>query len=265
MPMSRDFLNRFAMASVALTLLASAPRACEADLIALYQFNDPANLGRDTSGGGHTATVFGATYAASGYQDGAASLNGSAFLRVALDVSPTALPRMTWGAWVKPTATDPIRAVLSTDNAGFDRDIDIDSRGGSTAWSAFTGNGVLSSGVSPSTSQWTFLAVAYNQPANTLSFYVDGIGFGVATNFGGSQGFFDIGHNPSFGEFFGGSIDNVFVYDRVLSVSEIQALRNNGFPASLVPEPSSLLLTLAGLVPLAFLRRRRGMSHSPTA
>ena len=53
-------------------LLGSAGRV-DAAMIALYQFNNPNNLGLDTSGNGNNATNFGATYNASGYQGGACS------------------------------------------------------------------------------------------------------------------------------------------------------------------------------------------------
>jgi hypothetical protein len=243
----------------ALALLFLAPSPTRAGLIALYQFNDPNNLGLDTSGNNNNATNMGATYTASGYQGGAASFVGAVGLRSPVDVDPSVMPQMTWGAWVMPTATNPIRAVLSSDNGGFDRDIDIDSRGGSTSWSAFTGSGVLGSGVTPSTSAWTFLAAVYDQSSSSLTFYVNGQSFATTTSFGGSQSIFDIGNNPSFGEYYNGLIDNVFVYNQALSASQIGTIRANGFPSS-VPEPSTLTLLGIAVVGLAGVARRRALA-----
>jgi hypothetical protein len=245
------------LAAFAVLIVASSPS--QASLVALYQFNDPNNLGLDTSGNNQNATNMGATYSASGYQGGAASFVGAVGLQSPLDVDPSVMPQMTWGAWVMPTATNPIRAVLSSDNGGFDRDIDIDSRGGSTSWSAFTGNGVLGSGVAPSTSAWTFLAAVYNQSTNSLTFYVNGQSFTTTTNFGSSEPTFDIGNNPGFGENYNGLIDNVFVYNQALSASQIGTIRANGFPSS-VPEPSTLTLLGIAVVGLAGVARRRALA-----
>jgi len=144
---------------------------------------------------------------------------------------------MTWGVWAKPDVPSSIRAVLSADDGSFDRGIDIDARGGGgDTWSSFTGSGVVSSGVTPSTSTWTFLAAVYDQSLATMTFYVNDQAVTVATSFGTSHTFFDIGHNPDFGEFFIGALDNVFVYNQTLTPTEIAAIRTNGFPTSPVPE-----------------------------
>lgn len=245
-----------AIFSLAVALL--APGLCRADLIGLYQFDDPSNLGKDTSGHANNATNNGGIFSASGYQGGAVSLDGrAAFLQVPINVDPSALPQMTWGAWVLPTATDPIRAILSADNAGFDRDIDIDNRGGSTSYSTFTGAGVLASGVSPSTANWTFVAAVYNQSANSMTFYVNGQSFNASTFFSTSETFFDIGSNPTFGQFFSGLVDNVFVYNQALTAAQVADIRANGFSSG-VPEPAGLALLGLGGAGLIALGRRRG-------
>ena len=240
----------------ALALLSFATSPTRAGLVALYQFNDPNNLGLDTSGNNNNATNMGQATGATGYQGGAASFVGAVGLQSPVNVDPSVMPQMTWGAWVMPTATDPIRAVLSSDNGGFDRGIDIDSRGGSTSWSAFTGSGVLGSGVTPSTTAWTFLAAVYDQSSNSLTFYVNGQSFTTTTSFGGSQPIFDIGNNPSFGEYYNGLIDNVFVYNQALTADQIATIRAKGFPSA-VPEPSSLTLLGIAAVCLAGVARRR--------
>ena len=98
----------------------------EAILIGLYEFNDSNNLGLDTSGNNNNANNNGAVFDASGYEGGAASFNGSSsFLRVSTNVNPSVLPQLTWGAWVKPDLTNGIRTVLSGDDGGFDRTINI--------------------------------------------------------------------------------------------------------------------------------------------
>ncbi|EAZ88408.1 hypothetical protein CY0110_06399 [Crocosphaera chwakensis CCY0110] len=119
----------------------------------------------------------------------------------------------------------------------------IDNRGGGgNTWSTFTGNGVLSSGITPTVEDWTFLAVVYDENTTSLDFYVnDQVVSSNSTNFDFSNSFFLIGKNPCCPQFVTGLIDNVFVYDEALSSSEITAIRENGF--GVVPEPLTILGT----------------------
>ena len=51
---------------------------------------------------------------------------------------------------------------------------------------------------------------------------------------------------PSFGEFFFGTIDNVFAYNVALSATQFENIRMNGF-STRAPEPSTLSLATDGL------------------
>lgn len=264
--MKKVYRKSVCIAASAMLLLSGATQSAQAGLIGLYQFDDASNLGKDTSGNNNDATDHGATFTSSGYQGGAAYFDGASFLRAAIDANPSVLPQMTWGAWIKSDVggTDPIRQVLSTDNGGYDRSLGIDNRGGGgTSLSAFTGSGVVGSGVAPSTSQWTFIAATYDQSINSMTLYVSSQSSTVTTSFGSSQTFFDIGNNPQVGEYFNGEIDNVFVYDQALTAGQIATVQSNGFPAATaVPEPSSFaLLGLGGLgLVIRVTQRRRASS-----
>ena len=237
--------------TIAILEILGTTQKAEAILIGLYEFNDSNNLGLDTSGNNQNATNNGAVFDASGYEGGAASFNGSSsFLSVSTNVNPSVLPQLTWGAWVKPNSTTGIRAVLSADNGGFDRTINIDSRAAGN-WGAFTGTGVFNSGVNPSTTDWTFLAAVYDESSDSLTYYVNEQSFSTSTNFGTSNNFFEIGRNPFTGgvEHFDGLIDNVFVYNQALSAQEISNIRTSGLAS--VPfefSPSLGLLLVGGLV-----------------
>jgi hypothetical protein len=244
-------------------LAASIAQPADAALVALYQFNDPDDIGLDSSGNGNHANNVGAAFVRSGYQNGAASFSFDAHLRAPVDVNRAVLPSMTWGAWVRPNqGGGAIQAVLSNDDGGFDRQIGIDNRGGVSSWSAFTGMNVLNAGIAPSTSDWTFLAAVYNQSQYSMTYYVNGQAFTTTTNFGGSPGSFTIGRNATFDSNFSGLIDNVFVYNQAFSAEQIANLRATGFPTAqapvaAVPEPGTWAMMLLGFGLVGSSMRRR--------
>lgn len=245
---------------------ATVPGPAEAALIALYKFDSATELGLDSSGNGKDAANFGASFANGGYQGGGALFHGAEWLSAPVDVNRAVLPNLTWGAWVKPAAGGAaIQGVLSNDDGGFDKQIGIDDRAGG-GWAGFTGNGVLSSAVPPSTDDWTFLAAVYDQSQSSMTLYVNGQSFTTVTNFGGSPDTFVIGRNQTFASFYSGLIDNVFVYDEALSAAQIADLRATGFgssvpPVDAVPEPKTWALMLVGFgLAGAGLRRRTSPS-----
>jgi hypothetical protein len=241
---------------------ALVPQSANAALIGLYQFNDAADLGRDSSGASNHASNNGASFANAGYQGGAASFQGTSWLTAPINVAAGARPKLSWGAWAKPAAGGGSQqALLSSDNGDFDRQLMIDSRSG-TAWSALTGTGVLSSGEVPSTSGWTFIAGVYDQTLQKMTFYVNGESYNADTAFGPSLDVFTIGRNATFTEYFSGLIDNVFVYDEALSGSDIARIREQGFPAASVPEPETWAMLLVGFGLVGAMTRRRSATRT---
>ena len=240
------------------TALVLPTLGAHAGLRAFHTFEDSFS---DVSGNDLVVTPGGSTPSfVDGYEGKAASFNGSdSFLRVALDVNPSAMPRMTWGAWVAPVDASPIRQVLSHDDAGFDRSIGIDSRGGSgSGYAAFNGSGVSRVGAAPALDRWTFLAARYDESTAAMTFWVDDASVSLTSQFGSGNTFFRIGSNPGFGEYFAGRIDNVFVFDEALSDAQIASIRAGGAAAIMpVPEPEAYALMLAGLGLIGWQVRRR--------
>ena len=144
-----------------------------------------------------------------------------------LDTQPSALPTTTWEAWVYPTLVNvgARQQILSIDSGSYGRSVLIES--GSTNFGIFTGSGVwVPAGVS--VGQWQHIAVVFG-PTN-IWFYKNGVEYslGQAPTLRSSSNKLNIGRNPSFGEYFSGSIDEVTVYDRALSLDEIKAIYSAG-------------------------------------
>ncbi|MCF6256937.1 MAG: LamG domain-containing protein [Gammaproteobacteria bacterium] len=129
-------------------------------------------------------------------------------------------------AWVRADSEDPIRQVISHDNAGFDRSLGIDSRGGGNGWSAFSGTGGVLGFQSVIIGEWVFLAVVYDQVAGNIKLYVNDIMMEKQGMLNEGLNTLLIGSNPSFGEYFSGAIDEVRIYSRTLTTSEIQEIFN---------------------------------------
>lgn len=275
---------RIGFGAVALTICAvlamPAPKASAQNLnslVAFYNF-DSSNANNSASTGAiYNGASNVVTYQNSVMRDGsgfAAEFNGtSSFIQTALDISPINMPEVTFGGWFYLTdinGTD-IQALISSDNGGFDRDIDIDPRAGISStgtlrWSAFAGpsTGVVQSGVAAETGSWHFIAATINATSQTLTLDVDG------TTTSRNNVAYDtlstslqIGHNPGAGnEYFSGYADNVFVYNKVLTADDLTAIQNGGRDAIVAgaasaPEPGSLGLALCAAIPAAGLVLRR--------
>lgn len=243
--------------------LATAPPGAEAALIAFYPFEGNAS---DASGNGNNGTVNGATLTASGFEGQAFDFDGiNDYIQISVNINPATRPQITFGAWANTDAVNAIRAIVSHDNGGFDRNLNVDSRGPGSGfrYSAFTGSGVASAGPDPApVGQWVFVAARYDDIANTLTLDVDGSRVTVTANPAVGNNFTRIGSNPLGGgiEFWDGRIDNVFIYDELLTDAQIDDIRLRGAAAIVgasVPLPSTLALLGLGLAGLGFGGRRK--------
>ena len=242
-------------------LNASVSVVAPATLVAFYCFNNAADPLRDESGNGWHITDLGGTDplwgAASGFNtSGAYEFTGDRLI-VPVDINPTVLPQMTWGAWVRTNSVAPgQRKVMGHDDNGWDRTIGLDTRSpdGTFRYTTFTGDdpvnasGPVEGTPGPvNTTDWTFIAATYDQTALTTTFYVD---LNAATTadpvlrvtepagFGTGFPTFAIGGlRPDNGnEAWDGAIDNVFVYSGILTDEQIKTLRDEGKSAIVGPD-----------------------------
>ena len=208
-------------------LFAQAPGADA--LVAAYGFNEGAGTTTaDLSGNQLTGTLTGATWSTNGRYGGAISFAGTAGW---VTVSSSALLNLSTGmtvqAWVYPTALSSWRSVIIKERTG---GLSYGLYGNSdtsrpAAYVNLGGSDVGTNGMAQlPLNTWTHLAATYN--GATLRLYVNGTNVSTRTVSGSlvtSSNPLRIGGNSVWNEYFTGRIDEVRVYNRALSVAEIQA------------------------------------------
>ena len=202
-------------------------------LVAAYGFEE-ANGTQvvDSSGGANTGTVSGATRTPSGRFGAALAFDGVNDWVTVNDANSLDLTTaMTLEAWVFPTVTPSgWRTLIAKEASGrlcYYLHAGTDN-GNRPAAGVYVGaDRVLYGTTTAATNAWTHLAATYD--GQQQRFYVNGAQVASRSQTGASltsTSALRIGGNGPFGEFFAGRIDEVRIYNRVLTATEIQTDMN---------------------------------------
>ncbi|MGA2175941.1 MAG: LamG domain-containing protein [Verrucomicrobiota bacterium] len=193
-------------------------------LVAYYPFNGNAN---DASGNGNNLANHGATLCADrfGNPNQAYSFNGSSYLGSST-VPLSQIDNWTVVAWINLASLNQVEAYvvcMGYDDGGSGNGYALGVAGGNQLGAFFGGVGGFPGGyVFPSTNQW-YQVVMLRSSGSTM-FYVNGV---LTTNgilnTPGTPTSFEIGSATGI-RFFNGAIDDVRIYNRALSASEVQEL-----------------------------------------
>jgi fibronectin type 3 domain-containing protein len=220
-------------------------------LVAYYTFNEGSGTSvNDSSGNGNTGTISGATWTTGKY-GGALSFNGRFSTVIIPDSASLRLSSgMTLEAWVFPT-----RTINGWEDVVY-KDTDIYFlEGGSTGSQSppATGGTFVTNGNVPMrgtsalpVNTWTHLAATYD--GKTLLLYVNGVVVArqaMADSLTSSTNPLQIGGDPTFGQYFQGTIDEVRVYNLALTQSQIQSDMTGAVQAA-DTQPPSVPQNLAG-------------------
>jgi hypothetical protein len=268
--MVASWVKAAAAAVVGFALFVPSVAKASGSLLGYYpldgNFNDASGNGNNGTAGS-TAPTFGPGHTGKLGDEGAVFSGTDANQLFTIPINLNSLDQVTFGAWVEASNSIPIRGIISNDQGSFGRTIDIDTRAGTTGYSAFDGNGGGVFGGSPVLDGFQFLAVVYNHTAGTETLYVDDKSFTATGVPPSGDDFITVGRNPHFDNPFGGTIDDVFVYGTALSAQQISNIETNGVQT--VPVTTAIPLPKAvwsGMILLAgFAAARVGTKKSAKA
>jgi hypothetical protein len=221
---STDFTIAFSVAS------APPPNP---GMIAAYSFNEGTGTTlTDRTGLGHAGTISGATWITQGRFGGALTFDGSNDWVTIADANDLDFTTgLTLEAWVYPTASGggSWRNVLIKERAGGETynlyaNADTNAPVIYVVRAAQAGAPIDARGASSlPLNTWTHLSATYD--GTMLRLFVNGVQVGSRAVSGAllaSSGVLRMGGNGVWGEFFAGRIDDVRLYNRALTASEIQ-------------------------------------------
>jgi hypothetical protein len=210
-----------------LVLLAAHDVKAANGLVAAYGFDEGTGTGvADASGSGNGGTTSNTTWSTAGKYGAALSFNGSSSYVNVPDSSSLDLTNgMTIEAWVRPSSLGTTwRTVVLKQQTG-DLAYGLYANNNSTRPVGYVYNSAERSaggGSALAANAWSHLATTYD--GANLRLYVNGVLAGTTATTGNvvvSSGVLRIGGNSVWGEYFSGLIDEVRIYNRALSASEI--------------------------------------------
>ncbi|MBI3331950.1 hypothetical protein HYZ99_03245 [Candidatus Peregrinibacteria bacterium] len=226
------------------------------DLVAAYGFNEGSGATlNDISGNNNNGSIFQATWTTTDKKYGASALNfDGSNDRVNITDNPNGSLDLTTGmtmeAWVRPTASIGWRTVILKEvpgelsyalyaNSGNEGNVPSGFlRSGGSSYPAVYGSASLP------TNAWSHLAVTYD--ASSLRLYLNGNLIRSTARTGSittSNDPLRIGGNAVWGEYFRGQIDEVRIYKRALSATEIQADMNTPVDSAPDTTPPAVSVT----------------------
>lgn len=217
-------------------LLAVSSMAQDTDLknglIGYYRFNGNAS---DESGNNNHGEINGVNK-----EKDVTGMSGESFrwndeddnIKLPIDINPVSLPQVSICAWVKLSNNREKVIVVSNDDRDGDRKIYTEINDKKHVWAISNGEGKFIGKTPTQRGKWTFLVATYNNKNNKASIYVDGEKTEGTAKVDMGADYILVGANPYGNDDFEALIDEVRVYDRILSKQEIDSLQN-----LIIPEP----------------------------
>ena len=195
-------------------------------LVGYYSFSD--NDAIDESGNGNDAETDGVLLEkdVSGEKYGSYKWDDEDdFIKLPIDINAHSMPKVSICAWVYPIRYGEI-TVVSNDDRGGDRKIFSKKFNRTYIWGISDGEGGFIGKTKLVARKWVFLVATYDETRKTASIYVDGKKTSGKTRMDMSADYTLIGASPRGNPEFEALIDEVRIYDRILTKKEIGQLRD---------------------------------------
>ena len=221
-------------------------------LVAAYAFDEGSGSSAGASGAGSVGTISGATWNTGGRYGKALSFDGvNDWVTVADSNALDLTTGMTLEAWVRPAAAGGWRTVMLKER-GADLAYALYSNSSANRPNGYAGAYSIDGTAALAQNSWTHLALTYDRV--NLRLYVNGVQVGAQpTTFTmvASTGSLRIGGNNVWGEYFGGLIDEVRVYNRALTATEVQTDMNTAIGSAPPPPQDTTAPTVGVSAPVA--------------
>jgi Concanavalin A-like lectin/glucanases superfamily len=224
--------------------------------VAAYSFNEGnGTTVHDASGNGNNGTLQGgASWTTSGRYGNAISFNGTnAYVNVPSSSSLQLTSAMTLEAWVNPSLlTGNWRNVIYKGNDNYYLEADSTSAKPVTGGILGGSYGEVYGPNALTVNTWVHLAGTYD--GATLRLYVNGVQVNSRVQTGTiatSTNPLQIGGDSIYGQYFQGKIDEVRIYNRALSATQIQSDMNTPITPSPTPTPTATPTVTATATPTA--------------
>ena len=234
------------------------------------RFDNPANLGADSSGNNRNGTANGnVTSRGNGVSGGAAQFDGASYIALDQTLNAALATNFTISLWLETTDSsgddegDPFEGegIIAADD-GSGPSVALGLTGSRVGFGVANEPGALRSSSAVNTGSFVHVVVTQNAASGERAVFVNGQleATHPASGSISAQGLLALGATPSQARFFAGAMDDFQVYDQALNASAVAFLHANPGSAvalAAVPEPSSLLLIAAGAALIAVLQWQR--------
>ncbi len=196
-------------------------------LVGWWKFDEGSGVtAADSSGYGFNAAIFNTPTWVAGKGGSAISLNGTN--QYASSTPTLTLTSYTWSVWIKTSSVGGQVPIMS--NRGGGGSLYFGFGGGANfMYDAYCTTASVGAGITINNNSWHLISYIINRTENSREIYVDGsravsISAQGCGNIG--SGFMNFGFDQSNNEYYPGTIDDVRIYNRALSASEVAALYN---------------------------------------
>jgi hypothetical protein len=166
-----------------------------------------------------------------GNKDSALTFRGKAdSFKLPVNINPEKMPQLTIALWLKIKESSEINTVFSNSDGSSARSLIIDGRKNRALLSVSAGSSNLYGGISIPLNKWVFTAVSWNASSGKVSLYLADQNKNFSSistnniNPKNANQFISLGGNPAAEDFFQGSMDELMIWDQILTMEEIREL-----------------------------------------